>query len=82
MLCLFGIFRFFFWRSWRGDRQGLQKVACRRHARVFVAKRLRPEEAHGLVTNTGAGRGDYLRKAWLPAKNVIKYRDRTNYCCL
>ncbi len=50
-----------------GRWQGLQKVACRRLARVVVTKRMRPEEAHGLVTNTGAGRGDYLRKARPPA---------------
>jgi hypothetical protein len=47
--------------------QGVKKVACRSRARVVVAKRMRPEEAHGLVTTTGAGRGDYLRKARLPA---------------
>jgi len=35
---------------------------------VFVGKRLRPEEAHGLATNTGARLGNYKRKTRLGRK--------------
>lgn len=39
-------------------RPGVAAAACQRLARAVVSKRLRPKEAHGLLTTTGTRRGN------------------------